>query len=886
MELLFLALLVGIMAWALGSGYPVAFALPGAAVITIGLAALTGHLFAGSTDAYFHSGGPQQWLSAGVTNLRGVYWEVERDTLIAIPLFIFMGIMLQRSKIAEDLLVAMAQLFGPVPGGLGISVVFVGALLAATTGIVGATVVAMGLISLPAMLRNNYSPSLATGTIAASGTLGQIIPPSIVLIILADQLASATDQASTARKALHKEATGELSMPSAFDVASTSAGEMFLGALVPGLVLVALYMLYILVFALINPKAAPAVRMGGKFDAAFWGNVALTLIPPLTLIFLVLGSILTGVATVNQAGAIGAAGAMLMAGYRLSEDSGRLRYVPAIIGLLALALLAYCISAYEMNLKNVSSAEDLMGIRLGLVATALLLLSLLWSGARVLRIEKTMHGVMLETAKTTSLVFIILLGAAMLTAAFRAFGGEELVRDFLNSLPGGFWTQFVIVMLVIFILGFFLDFIEIAVVVVPIVAPILLADPSANITAVWLGVMIGLNIQTSFLTPPFGFALFYLRGVAPAVVKTVSMYKGVIMFIVLQLSALGIVGLYPPLVNYLPNRVSFLSDTAPPPRNPKLQYCIEEYVGTQLGDTSVLTKVLADGKAMDLSVLPASMAKDLTKGFESGEAALVSINDAFTAEKAVTAAADEYRPQQVVVRRIEKQIRQLEEEAAEITKLSARMRSEAEAEKRAEMEAETAALLAEVEHLRGTVPETWEPVHDNFAKLTTAEQKARTSYRRQADAAWEAPNEVLAVLDGNDAFAALEQELRDLRAFIEVTPEADAFETVDALEDKFADIEGAGDIKSALGKAERALKDKRNPDRVKALAEYDKALAEYEAQAAWRAEANSTLRPQLVAYLDGIRGTLGIRQQDRLTREQALFMASCNAKHRDISLNF
>ena len=216
MELFFLALLVLIMAGALGSGYPVAFALPGSAIITIGLAAGAGYLFDGNTDAYFHSGGPQQWLSAGVTNLRGVYWEVERDTLIAIPLFIFMGIMLQRSKIAEDLLVTMAQLFGPVPGGLGISVVFVGALLAATTGIVGATVVAMGLISLPAMLRNKYSPSLATGTIAASGTLGQIIPPSIVLIILADQLASATDQASTARKALHKEATGELSMPSAF----------------------------------------------------------------------------------------------------------------------------------------------------------------------------------------------------------------------------------------------------------------------------------------------------------------------------------------------------------------------------------------------------------------------------------------------------------------------------------------------------------------------------------------------------------------------------------------------------------------------------------------------------------------------------------------------
>ena len=216
MELFFLALLVILMAGALGSGFPVAFALPGSAILTIGIAALSGYLFAGETDAFFSHGGPSQWLSAGVTNFRGVYWEAERDTLIAIPLFVFMGIMLQRSKIAEDLLVTMAQLFGPIPGGLGISVVFVGALLAATTGIVGATVVAMGLISLPAMLRNNYSPSLATGTIAASGTLGQIIPPSIVLIILADQLASAVDQAGSIRQTLYKESTGELSMPSDF----------------------------------------------------------------------------------------------------------------------------------------------------------------------------------------------------------------------------------------------------------------------------------------------------------------------------------------------------------------------------------------------------------------------------------------------------------------------------------------------------------------------------------------------------------------------------------------------------------------------------------------------------------------------------------------------
>ncbi|MDU8927655.1 TRAP transporter large permease subunit [Alisedimentitalea sp. MJ-SS2] len=888
MELFFLALLVVIMAGALGSGYPVAFALPGAAIITIVLAGLSGYLFTGSADAFFHSGGPQQWLSAGTLNLRGVYWEVERDTLIAIPLFIFMGIMLQRSKIAEDLLVTMAKLFGPVPGGLGISVVFVGALLAATTGIVGATVVAMGLISLPAMLRNNYSPSLATGTIAASGTLGQIIPPSIVLIILADQLASATDQAGTARKALHKSSTGELSMPSSFDVASTSAGEMFLGAFVPGILLVLLYMAYILIYALINPKAAPAVHAKGEstFDRKFWGQVFLTLVPPLTLIFLVLGSIITGVATVNQAGAIGAAGALIMAGYRLYEGNKKLTYVPALLALASLGVMAFLIKNFDMNLKSASSAEDWMGITVGVIAASVLMFSLIWSGWRVLRIERTMHGVMLETAKTTSLVFIILLGAAMLTAAFRAFGGEELVREFLNGLPGGFWTQFVIVMAVIFILGFFLDFIEIAVVVVPIVAPILLMDPSANITAVWLGVMIGLNIQTSFLTPPFGFALFYLRGVAPSSVKTTQMYKGVIAFITLQLLALGIVGAYPPLVNYLPNRVSLLSETAPPPVNPKLQYCIEEYTGTQLASGADPKRAIDRIRALDISTLPKDLQKDLTKGYDNADKALENLAIAFESEQKVIAASDEYRPLQRTVRKIEKDVRKLEEEADELKKFFTRLNSEETAARRARLEAEREELLVEAKHLLETIPENWDEAHKTFAELTTAEQKARQMYRRQVDGAWEAPSVVLAVLADNEAFNALEGELTQMRGYIETVAEGDesAEDTLKALEAKFGAVEGAGDVKKALGKARRALKPKKF-DREKALKEFDKSTAEFAEQKAWRAEA-AGLAPDLQAYLEDIRGTLGIRSQRRLDRDQALYMASCNAKHRDISLNF
>ena len=379
------------------------------------------------------------------------------------------------------------------------------------------------------------------------------------------------------RKALYKEATGQISMPSVFDVTSTSAGEMFLGAFLPGILLVGIYMLFILVLAFVSPKSAPSVPYEGKMDKKFWLNVMLILIPPLTLIILVLGSIITGIATVNQAGAIGAAGAIIMAGYRQTEGLKSSLY-PAFLVLISILLLAYAVGNYTMNVKLINTYEDKIGIFIGVIGSTLLLIALIWSSWRLFKFNNTMQGVMMETAKTTSLVFIILLGAAMLTAAFRAFGGEELVKEYLNSLPGGFWSKFIIVMLVIFILGFFLDFIEIAVVVVPIVAPILLADPSANITAVWLGVMIGLNIQTSFLTPPFGFALFYLRGVASKAVKTIQMYKGVVPFITLQLIALAVVGSYPFLVNYLPNRLNFLSETSPPPKNPKLQLCTEKYM--------------------------------------------------------------------------------------------------------------------------------------------------------------------------------------------------------------------------------------------------------------------------------------------------------------------
>jgi len=887
MELFFLALLIFLMASALGMGFPVAFSLPGSAIISVALAALTGYLVVGNVDAYFYQGGPSQWLNAGVTNFRGVYWEVERDTLIAIPLFIFMGIMLQRSRIAEDLLVTMAQLFGPIRGGLGMSVVFVGALLAATTGIVGATVVAMGLISLPAMLRNNYSHSLATGTIAASGTLGQIIPPSIVLIILADQLASATDQASSARKALYKATTGELTMPSAFDVGSTSAGEMFLGAFLPGLVLVAVYMLYIALIALVRPKIAPAIPYEGKYDASFAGRVAMALVPPLALIFVVLGSIIMGIATVNQAGAIGAAGALIMAGYRLHTGNSR-TFWPAILAAVSVGVIITTTQVNPINIKNLNSSADVIWLIIAIVSVFGLLVALAWSGWRALKIENTLHEVMVETAKTTSLVFIILLGAAMLTAAFRGFGGEELVKSTLTGLPGGFWVQFFIVMLVIFVLGFFLDFIEIAVVVVPIVAPILLANPEANVTAVWLGVMIGLNIQTSFLTPPFGFALFYLRGVAPAMVKTISMYKGVVAFILMQLLALVIVAYNPSLVNYLPQRLSLTSDTAPPPINPKLQYCIEKLAFNQYGVQGDAIRVaIGEARKLDISVLPVRMRKQVSDSFDKAEATFGLMQAIAKAEADIAAADPGYRPLHVRVREIQRDMKRLATEKklnqTDIRQLHGdnklvRLHREA-------LKARQGEIDVQIKALEATIPANWKEDHKKFSLLLAAEKKARAAYRRNVDAAYQPIGQAVATISSVEQLKSLKDNLAGVAAVVSGKPPKEATEHIARLLPLIGAVEGARPIRSALSKVRRALRG-RSSSVDKAQKKLKKALGIYEKEVAWRSKAAQSVLAGLQKYDAAIRDTIGLRQQTRIPEAQAIEIASCTANHRDISLHF
>ncbi|AJQ94658.1 TRAP transporter large permease [Gynuella sunshinyii] len=887
MELFFLCVLILTMIIALTSGFPVAFALPGSAILTISLAALCGYLFAGDSSAYFAEGGPWQWLNAGVTNFRSIYWNVERDTLIAIPLFIFMGIMLQRSKIAEDLLVSMARLFGPVPGGLGISVIIVGALLAATTGIVGATVIAMGMISLPAMLKNNYSKSLATGTICASGTLGQIIPPSIVLIILADQLSSAADQASTIRKAAYRTATGEFSMPSSLDITSASAGDMFMGAIIPGMILVSLYIVYILAVALLKPGSAPPVGQNDKYDKTFIITMLWSLIPPLMLIFAVLGSILLGVATVNQAGAIGAVGAIFMGSYRLHRGE-RFRFLPALIGLISTIVILGLLSVWQLNIKSIQSDAEAMGLVLAAIAVSTMIVALIWAIVRIHRVDNTLHEVMTATVKTTSMVFIILIGAAMLTSSFRAFGGEELVKHFLTSMPGGFWTQFIVVMVVIFILGFFLDFIEIAVVVVPIVAPILLSATDANVTAVWLGVMIGINMQTSFLTPPFGFALFYLRGVASAAVKTLDIYKGVIPFISLQLLTLLIVGLVPPLVNYLPNRTFLTSENAPPPMNPRLQSCIDEQqIRSYLApDNSLFTEV-ERMENLDMTFLPENYRDDLIQSYEAIKKITTLVTNIKEAELALKTYETEYASLHHQVRDIQSAQQRATTRIEQLKQDIKRIQGENQPEMTQvnQLKSQITDAEQEIDRLQKLIPDDWSERHEKFIDLTKSHTQAVNRYHNNSDTAYETISKIAKTLQQYDEYETLKTDLLGLKEVIGREDPDSAITQIQKTENAVASIEGTSRIKSALYKARKALKSE-IPDRDKGQEQLNHALELYQQQFPWREAGYKQLSPALNAFELALRQNVGLRQQPKLETAMAKKIAVCLSSHKNISLSF
>lgn len=441
---------------ALMLGYPVAFTLAGTALLFAGVG-ISCNIFDPALLLTF----PNR-----------IFGIMSNYTLVAVPLFVFMGVVLEKSRLAEGLLEDMSMLCGRLPGGLGLSVVLVGALLAASTGIVGATVVTMGLMSLPVMLKRGYSPSFSCGTICATGTLGQIIPPSIALVLLGDVLSNAYQQSQLRLGVIN--------------LKTVSVGDLFVGAVVPGLLLVVMYMLYIFFIAYTRKDIIPQVVKKEDSVRLSIGRLILSLAPVLMLITLVLGSILAGFATPTEAAGVGALGALILA-------------------------------AGKKQMQRKKLAE-----------------------------------VMQSTTKVSAMIFTILIGASLFSLVFRGFGGEELVHQLFESLPGGRIAALIVVMLVIFLLGFILDFIEITFVVVPIMGPVLLA---MGVDPVWLGIMIAINLQTSFLTPPFGFALFYLRGVAPSSVRTADIYRGVVPFIVLQLLLLAALAMWPALVTWLPSQL-------------------------------------------------------------------------------------------------------------------------------------------------------------------------------------------------------------------------------------------------------------------------------------------------------------------------------------------
>lgn len=503
---------------ALMAGYNVAFTLAGVSVMFAAIGATMG-LF----DASFFLSMPAR-----------IYPLITREILMAVPLFVFMGVMLEKSRIAEDLLQNMGDLFGPLRGGLGISVIFVGALLAASTGIVGATVVTMGLLSLPTMLKRGYDIPLASASIAASGTLGQIIPPSIVLVILGDQIGNAFQEAQRSY-GLQTDAV-------------VSVGDLFAGALLPGLILVAAYALYIFATAVLTPSKAPAQPWPDDTDAkALLWKSAKAMVPPLFLIIAVLGSILSGYATPTRGAALGALGAMLLAATRLSPEAKKWPLWGAVALLLLVGL-----DLTGVDLRIAQTDWTPVEATAFAVATILVLMGVFGTSVGSIRLMRNgqLADVSRSTMHITGMVFVILIGATIFSLVFRGLGGDEMVARLMAAAPGGTWGAFALVMLVMFVLGFFLDFIEITFVVVPLVAPPLLA---AGIDPIWLGVVMALNLQTSFLTPPFGFALFYLRGVSPPEVTTAHLYRGVIPFIGIQIALIGLLIAFPSLVTGILN---------------------------------------------------------------------------------------------------------------------------------------------------------------------------------------------------------------------------------------------------------------------------------------------------------------------------------------------
>jgi tripartite ATP-independent transporter DctM subunit len=503
-ELLAVAMVVAVCAL-LFAGYPVALTLGGVSFAF----ALIAHL-AGAMDIGLLYALPQR-----------IFGVMTNTVLLAIPLFIFMGVMLERSRIAEDLLETMGRLFGSLPGGLGISVVLVGVLLAAAKGVVGATVVTIALITLPTMLRHGYDKRLAAGTVAATATLAQIMPPATVLVLLGDQLNNSFQAAQLAK--------------GNFAPDSVSVSDLFAGAIVPGLTLVALYLAFLILVAICRPAAVPPIRNDAPAEGAF-ARVLRALVAPVLLIIVVLGSILIGLATPTEAAAVGAVGAVLLAALRSERAQGA---------------VALCLGAFAtlMVLRAVLDLRDGMGFAVALIVMTALAVGLLLALREVHR-AGYLAPTITKTTQTTSMIFTILIGATLFSLVFRGLGGDDMVHRALSNLPGGAAGAILAVMLAMFLLGFVMDAFEIIFVVIPIVAPPLLQMPGVD--PVWLGILMAVNLQTSYMHPPLGPTLFFLRGVAPPEITTRHIYVGIIPFVVIQLAMLLLLWFAPGLATALP----------------------------------------------------------------------------------------------------------------------------------------------------------------------------------------------------------------------------------------------------------------------------------------------------------------------------------------------
>jgi tripartite ATP-independent transporter DctM subunit len=501
------------------AGYPVALTLAGVSLAC----AVLGH-FAGVMDIGLLGALPER-----------IFGVMTNDVLQAIPLFIFMGVMLERSRIAEELLETMGRLFGSWRGGLGISVAIVGALLAAAKGVVGATTVTMGLITLPTMLRYGYDPRLAAGTVAATSTLAQIMPPATVLVVLGDQLNNSYQAAQLAS--------------GIFAPSSLSVGDLFAGAIVPALTLVALYILYLVAVAWLRPQASPAIppEPGAPRGLALARRVAEAMVAPVLLIVAVLGSILAGLATPTESAAVGAFGALALTARKIDPARSR----PVTWGIAAIVAVLVLHGFFDVRLNRAAAG---FADRIAL-AVALALLALIALGAVVAVRLVWRHGilaaVMARTAQIAAMIFLILIGATLFSLVFRGLGGDAMVHRALADLPGGTAGAVLAVMAAMFLLGFVMDVFEIVFVVVPIVAPVLLR--MEGVDPVWLGVMMAVNLQTSFMHPPLGPTLFYLRGVAPPGLTTKDIYLGIIPFVAIQLASLVVLWFVPGLATFLPN---------------------------------------------------------------------------------------------------------------------------------------------------------------------------------------------------------------------------------------------------------------------------------------------------------------------------------------------